>query len=112
MEKLIACCGLDCAACDARIATLADDNELRANTAEKWKTQYGAADITPEMINCTGCREAGVKIGHCAECEIRNCVNAKGYETCADCEKLENCDITKSLHQYVPDALFNLKSLN
>lgn len=112
MEKLIACCGLNCAACEARIATLADDDELRAQTAEKWKTQYGAAEITPDMINCTGCREPGVKIGHCAECEIRNCVKAKDFETCANCEKLENCDITKSLHQYVPEALLNLRSLN
>lgn len=112
MEKLIACCGLNCASCDARIATLADDNELRAKTAEKWRTQYGVPEITPEMINCTGCREPGAKIGHCAECAIRNCVHAKDFETCANCEKLEDCDLTKSLHQYVPEALLNLKSLN
>jgi hypothetical protein len=111
MEKLISCCGLNCAGCDARIATLADDNELRTKTAEIWKVQFGA-DITPEMINCTGCREAGVKFAHCAECEIRKCVNSKGFETCANCEKLENCEITKSLHQFVPEALLNLKSLN
>jgi hypothetical protein len=111
MEKLIACCGLDCNTCDARKDTVADDNELRAQTAEKWKGQF-SADITHEMINCTGCREAGVKFAHCAECEIRNCVKAKGFETCADCEKLEDCNLTKSIHQYVPEALLNLKSLN
>ena len=111
MEKLIACCGLDCATCDARKATVANDNELRAKTAEIWKAQF-SADITPEMINCTGCREDGVKFAHCADCEIRNCVKAKGFETCADCEKLENCELTKGIHQYVPDALLNLKSLN
>ena len=111
MEKLIACCGLNCAACDARIATVADDNELRTKTAETWKVQFGA-DISPEMINCTGCREAGVKFSHCSECEIRNCVKSKDFETCADCEKLETCDIVKNLHQFVPDALLNLKSLN
>ncbi len=32
MEKLIACCGLNCATCDARIATITDDNEMRAKT--------------------------------------------------------------------------------
>jgi len=112
MEKLIACCGLDCATCDARIATISDDDELRSQTAEKWKVQHKAQGITPEMINCTGCREEGVKFVHCAECEIRNCVNSKGFETCSNCEKLENCEITKSLHQFVPQALLNLKSLN
>jgi hypothetical protein len=111
MEKVIACCGLNCATCDARIATLANDNELRAKTAATWKVQFSAG-ITPEMINCTGCREEGVKFAHCAECEIRKCVQSKGFETCANCEKLEDCEITKSLHQYAPEALLNLKSLN
>jgi hypothetical protein len=112
MQKLIACCGLNCAACDARIATIANDNELRTLTAEKWKTQYGASEITPEMINCTGCREEGVKFSHCNECEIRNCAKSKNFETCADCDKLENCALLVNLHQFVPEALENLKSLN
>jgi hypothetical protein len=111
MEKVIACCGLDCATCDARIATLANDNELRAKTAEKWKVQFNAG-ITTEMINCTGCREAGVKFSHCTQCEIRNCVMSKGFKTCADCDKLETCSIVGNIHQYVPEALQNLKSLN
>jgi hypothetical protein len=111
MEKIIACCGLDCATCDARIATLANDNELRAQTAEKWKAQF-SADITPEMINCTGCREAGAKFTHCSQCEIRNCVKSKGFETCADCDKMEGCALLKNIHQYVPEAFQNLRSLN
>jgi hypothetical protein len=111
MEKLIACCGLDCATCDARKATVTNDDELRIQTAEKWKVAFNA-DITPEMINCTGCREAGVKFSHCNECEIRNCVTSKGFQTCADCEKLENCALLTNIHQYMPEALANLKSLN
>lgn len=111
MEKVIACCGINCATCDARIATLANDNELRFQTAEKWKVQF-SADITTEMINCTGCREAGAKFLHCAECEIRNCVKAKGFETCGDCDKLESCVLLKNIIQFVPEALENLKSLN
>lgn len=112
MGKLISCCGLDCATCDARIATLANDNELRAKTAEKWKVQHNAEGLTPEMINCTGCSEAGVKFNHCEQCEIRKCALANGFKTCAECEKLENCSIVKNVHQYVPEALQNLKSLN
>ena len=40
MEKLIACCGLNCATCDARIATIKNDDYLRKQTAEKWQKQY------------------------------------------------------------------------
>ena len=112
MEKVFGSCGLNCAACDARIATVTNDSELRARTAEKWKVQYNAPDISPEMIYCTGCREAGVKFGHCEVCEIRNCAISKGFLTCADCNKMESCDMLRNLHQYVPEALENLKSLN
>jgi len=112
MEKIIASCGLNCASCEARIATIADNNELRAQTAEKWKVQYGAAAITAEMINCTGCREVGVKFGHCEQCEIRRCALSNNFVTCAECEKMEYCIMIKSVHQYVPEALENLKSMN
>ena len=112
MEKLSACCGLNCVTCDARTATVTNDDALRAKTAEAWSVQYQAPDITPEMINCTGCREPGVKFGHCEVCEIRNCVKSKGFQTCADCDQLERCGIVGNVLQFVPEALENLKSLN
>jgi len=112
MEKLISCCGLDCASCDARIATLADDDKLRAQTAEKWKVQFGAPDIAIDSINCTGCTEPGVKLSHCHECKVRNCAHAKGFKTCAECQLMETCDLLKMIHQFAPEALTNLKSLN
>jgi len=112
MEKLIACCGLNCATCDARIATLNDDDELRAKTAEQWKAMFNAPDISPDMINCTGCTEPGVKIGHCEECQIRNCVLSKGFNICAQCDEMESCELLKNILQYAPEALENLRSLN
>jgi hypothetical protein len=111
MEKLISCCGLDCAACDARVATINNDDELRKATAEKWRVAF-SADISYEMINCTGCREEGQKFNHCSMCEIRKCVNAKGYNTCGDCSELETCSIVGGILKAVPDALANLRSLN
>jgi len=111
MEKLIACCGLNCASCDARNATITNDDKLRKETAEKWTVEF-KADITPEMINCTGCREEGVKFAHCAECEIRNCVHAKGSKSCGECKELESCPKVENILKYVPDALANLQSLN
>lgn len=112
MEKVISCCGINCAGCDARIATLTNDNELRARTAEKWSIDYRSADITAETINCTGCREAGAKFSYCEFCEIRNCVHSKGLETCGECDQLEACFIVGNVLNLVPDALTNLKSLN
>jgi hypothetical protein len=112
MEKLIACCGLNCAGCEARIATINDNDDLRCKTAEKWMTIYNATDITPEMINCTGCREPGVKIGHYEQCEIRKCVISKSFQTCADCDIMEKCELVANIHKHAPEALDNLRSLN
>jgi hypothetical protein len=111
-EKIIAYCGLNCAACDARIATVTNDNELRAKVGKEWKARYNEPDILPAMINCTGCRDVGVKIGYCKQCVIRSCAISKNFQTCAECDKFENCPTLKGLHHYVPDALENLKSLN
>ncbi len=110
MENLISCCGLNCATCDARIATLANDDELRKATAEKWRVMYNAPNITLEMINCTGCREPGVKISHWAECAIRKCAASKGFQTCGECAALESCEIIRPVLQFAPDALQNIRS--
>lgn len=112
MEKVIACCGLNCAVCDARIATLTDDQALRIQTAEKWSVQHGAVGLLPEMINCTGCRTEGAKFAHCNNCEIRLCADSKSYTTCAECPDLSDCSVIKGLHQFVPEALDNLRALN
>lgn len=112
MEKLISCCGLNCAVCDARIATVTNDDELRKATADKWRISYNATNLSPAMINCTGCREEGVKFSHCGECEIRNCVKAKGFNTCGECRDMETCVLVAGVHKYVPEAVTNLRSLN
>ena len=112
MNKLIACCGLNCEMCDAYIATIKNDDELRKQTAEKWQKMFNAPSISPETINCTGCRPEGVKLGHCNECQVRLCVKGKGYETCADCDELGTCTIVAQIHQFSSEALENLKKLN
>lgn len=112
MEKIISCCGLNCATCDARIATISNDDELRKATAEKWKVMYNVPDMSPDMINCTGCREEGAKLGHWSMCQIRLCVVEKGFKTCGDCKEIGTCNLVAGLHKAVPEAVINLQSLN
>ncbi len=112
MAKIISCCGLNCATCEARIATVNNDDELRKATAEKWTRQYNGPEITPEMINCTGCREPGVKLGNVSVCEVRKCADSKGFRTCAECSTLESCSLIKPIHNFSPEALQNLKNMN
>lgn len=112
MKQLISCCGLNCLTCEAKIATMKDDDQLRKITAGKWSVMYNAPDLDAGMINCTGCREEGAKFSHCFQCEIRNCVKSKGYDTCGDCIDIEKCAIVAPIHKMVPEALVNLRTLN
>lgn len=90
MNQLIACCGLDCESCDARIATLTNNNALREKTAALW-TKLNGVTITPEMINCTGCRVDGAKTPFCDKlCSVHNCVREKMLDTCADCAQIRS----------------------
>jgi len=109
MKQLIACCGLDCEFCDARIATVNNDNELREKTAKLWRENYNAPHITTESINCIGCRVDGAKFGYCNVCEIRICAAGKNFNTCGDCSELNTCQIVGAVLQHVPDARENLK---
>ena len=55
MNPYIAYCGLDCESCQARIATVNNDDALRQTVAKKW-SELNGIEITPEMIRCEGCR--------------------------------------------------------
>ena len=86
MNKMIACCGINCKTCEARIATMKNDDKMRVEVAKKWCEMNHTDQITPESINCTGCRVEGVKFYFCSHmCEVHKCVAAKGYETCGEC---------------------------
>lgn len=112
MKKLIAYCGLDCEKCDARIATLNDDHDLREKTAKLWSELNGVT-ITADMINCMGCRVDGVKTPFCSGlCQIRKCVLGKGVGTCGECPDMEQCQIVGMVLSNNSEALENLKKLH
>lgn len=110
MKKLIGYCGLDCEKCDARIATVNNDNNLREKVAKLWSKLNGV-EITPEMINCEGCRVDGVKTPFCDSiCPIRQCAVNKGCDTCGDCSTLDCCHTVDMIISNNVEALNNLKS--
>ena len=89
MKDLIACCGLDCENCDARKATLNNDDALREKTAKEWTE--------------------GVKFLYCSElCPIRKCVLEKGYGTCAECGLIDTCEVVGEVFKNAPGSRDNL----
>lgn len=93
MDILRACCGLNCEKCEARIATINNDDELRKAVAEKWSKMNNEPSITPKTINCMGCRTEGeCKFYFCSHlCEIRKCCMKRGFATCASCSEWKSC---------------------
>ena len=59
MSKMIAYCSIDCSKCDAYIATIRNDSELK-KTAKDW-SKLNNATILPKRINCNVCRKDGAK---------------------------------------------------
>ena len=109
MKALIAFCGLDCETCEAWIATEKNDDGLRVKVAKLW-SELNGVEITPAMINCSGCRLSGVKTPYCESlCPIRQCALAKGYETCGSCPETEACEKVGMIIKNNPDALRNLR---
>jgi hypothetical protein len=110
MATLIAACGLDCAKCDAYIATQAKDMTALATLADKWIQEYSAPGLTAENVQCDGCMLEGRKIGHCSECKIRLCALERNLPTCAACPDYA-CQQLEGFLQQVPQARANLEAL-
>lgn len=109
MNKMIAYCGLDCEKCEAYKATVNNDNDLRKKVADKW-SKLNNVTITPEMINCLGCRKNGVKTPYCESlCPIRQCSMKKEYETCGDCDSFLSCEKVGMIIGNNEEAKKNLK---
>ncbi|MBQ2658221.1 MAG: DUF3795 domain-containing protein [Erysipelotrichaceae bacterium] len=109
MRDLVGYCGLDCEKCDAYIATLNNDQQLREKTAKLW-SELNQYPITPEQINCQGCRVDGVKTVFCDSlCEVRKCAMKKKMETCGVCPEMEQCPKLGVMVSNNPDLLNNLR---
>ena len=108
-NKMIAYCGLDCARCDAYLATVNDDDALREKTAKLW-SELNGIEILPCQINCEGCRMNGAKTVFCDSlCGIRQCAMKKGYETCGDCPDMETCGTLSTVTSNNAEALGRLR---
>ena len=109
MKDYIAYCGLDCEACEAHIATINDDNDLRIKVSKEW-SELNNVEITPEMINCVGCRIEGVKTPFCDSlCPIRQCALRKDVRTCGDCSEMDTCEKLEMITGNNEEALKRLK---
>lgn len=105
----IAYCGLDCEKCEARIATVNNDDKLRQEVSRKWCEMNHTDQITPESINCMGCRGVGAKFYYCSHlCEIRRCATAKQVGHCGECKEMNECEKLAAIVSNNQEAKDNL----
>ena len=110
MNDYIAYCGLDCESCEARLATISGDEAMRQRVAKEW-SELNSAEITPEMINCTGCRIPGAKTPYCDSlCPIRQCAMGRQLETCGSCPEMKACEKLAAITNGNVDALHRLEN--
>jgi len=111
MNDFLACCGLDCETCEARLATINNDDEARQRVAKHW-SELNGVEITPEMINCTGCRLPGAKTPYSDSlCPIRKCARERQTTTCGHCGNMENCEKLSMITANNPEAKKRLEAI-
>ncbi len=109
-KAMVAYCGLTCSECPAYLATQADDDAKRAETAKLWSEQYHA-DIKPESINCDGCvPDEGRRFSYCQVCKIRECARSKEMVNCAHCDEYA-CEILEGFFNMAPESKAHLDEL-
>lgn len=111
-------CGLNCEECPVFISTRNNDNELRQRTAEEWSKLYsnqlGNRELSVNDMRCNGCKsENGILFEGCRICPIRKCSKDKNFETCADCNDYEKCEMINgffTVHQQAKKNLDNIRA--
>ena len=98
----LSACGIECAKCDAYLATQANDLAAREEVARKWQQEFNAPQITADTINCDGCMAAGDRhFGYCLDCEVRKCAVERQLENCAHCPDYV-CEKLAGFFQHAP----------
>ena len=86
MKNNMAYCGLDCARCQAYLATQNDDDNERQKVADMWSKAF-KMDFKKEDVNCDGCHTPNGRLfSYCQNCEVRRCGVEKTVDTCAHCD--------------------------
>jgi hypothetical protein len=111
MATMIAVCGLDCAVCEAYLATQAKDETAKEKIAAKWRAEYHSPNIEAKYVSCDGClAKSGQLCGHCLECAPRLCAVGRGLPSCANCPDY-GCVKISELLKYMPDGKARLDAI-
>jgi len=85
MPTLTARCGLNCAECEAYLATQKHDPAELEILVKKWGEMFHK-DITVKDVLCDGCTTLSDRhCSYCYECGVRKCAEERQLANCAVC---------------------------
>jgi len=106
MKPHIAKCGYRCDLCPAFKPELTEADKIDFCRALE---QYYECKLTPDKIgSCTGCQLS--EMANDPECPIFPCAQAKGYQTCAECDDF-GCDKLKQRMDVVEEMMQKHKNI-
>ena len=83
MKEPICYCGHDCSRCLTYLATINNDENLRKQSQEFYKAEFGV-DIPLEDIHCLGGRSDN-RFYLCKECPFIKCCKEHNAKMCPEC---------------------------
>ena len=110
MNQMIACCGIDCAQCEAYLATQADDLATKERVLAEWRIRYNSPRMDLAWVTCDGCTSTGRRSAHCGICHIRACAVEHGVANCAHCPDY-SCAKLDAFLASIPVARANLEEI-
>lgn len=111
MAALFGCCGTDCSACKALIATRSNNQDALELVAASWRRTYQNPSFTADNVRCDGClSQSFVHPAWCGQCPIRACGREHSVANCAVCPEYGCTRMTKFTENN-PDMRANLEAL-
>jgi hypothetical protein len=112
MNQLIAFCGLDCAKCEAYLATQANDRAAQERVLAKWRQEFNAPDMPFAAVICDGCTGLNGRLGgYCSQCPIRACGVERKVTNCAYCADYATCEKLAGFFNQAPAAKATLDEI-
>ncbi len=102
-------CGLYCGGCEVRqgkvkghadgLRRFLEHHPIGAKDAQLTDEDQSISDfdqfasvldsLAKQYGSCKGCKEGGGR----KDCKVRSCASDRGYTTCVDCIRMENCEL-------------------
>ncbi len=84
-QDFVSPCGLYCGVCGVYYATRDKNNKFMEKLIGVYEAKMPGLNLSIEDLQCKGCLSDTVSV-FCRKCNIKSCVQEKGYSGCHQCD--------------------------